>query len=261
MTAGYPACCSRLSGTSRAPIGDHGRVPHEPPPGPSEEGLPPAPDDASALARDVEALRRERAAQARRDRLVRWASGRTGSGVGAPLVAAVLLSVALVALLPVLLRPDLGEDLRPRPLASPETAPGAVGGLLPDVALTTPAGTLRARAVGRPGVLVLVPPSCACDPTVDSAVAQAREYTRNVRLVTDGSAPGALEEAARLQRTATRGLALVAADPDGALARAYAVRGVTALVLGADGVVLDVVRDIDAGQRLERRLSVLRRPS
>ncbi|MCW2608607.1 MAG: hypothetical protein JWO60_3300, partial [Frankiales bacterium] len=198
-------------------------------------------------------------ALARRARLRRWATGRSGAGVGAPLVAAVLLSVGLVALLPVVLRPDLADDPGPRPLASTTASPGAVGGLLPDVGLTSPAGPLRARDTGRPGVVVLVPARCGCDPAVDEAVSQSREYTRNVRLVADGREPGAGDEADRLRREVARGLALSATDPGGALAGAYAAQGVTVLVLGADGVVQDVLRDVRPGQRLEARLSVLRR--
>ncbi|MCU1691712.1 MAG: hypothetical protein JWM64_803, partial [Frankiales bacterium] len=48
-----------------------------------------------------------------------------------------------------------------------------------------------------------------------------------------------------------------ATDPGGALATAYGARGLTVLAVAADGVVLDVVRDVVAGQRLEARLSAL----
>ena len=234
-------------------------------PDPSPEDLPDplvqVPDDASSLARDAEALRRERRAQARRDRMRRLALGRTGAGVGAPLVAAVLLVVALFAALPVVFRPALQGGAEPRPLADPTAAPGTVGGLLPDVGLRTPAGPLPARSTARPGVVVLVPVACGCDDAVEQAVVQAREFTRNVRIVTDGRTEGAAREADRLRQEVARGLARSATDPAGALATAYGARGVTVLALAADGVVLDVLRDVRADQRLAARLSVLQPPS
>lgn len=238
---------------------------HQAPDGPAGSGRPDphedlvveVPDDASALARDVEALRRERRAQARRDRLRRLALGRSGVGVGAPLVLAVLVAVGMVAALPVLLRPELALDPGPEPLASPTVPPGQVGGLLPDVALRAPQGTLPARSSARPGVLVLVPARCGCDDAVEQAVVQSREFTRNVRLVVDGREDGAVDEAVRLRREPARGLASSATDPAGALATAYGARGLTVVAVAADGVVLDVLRDVRAGQRLEARLSVL----
>lgn len=227
-------------------------------PGPADEGpRVVVPDDASSLARDAEALRRERRASARRDRLRRLAAGRTGVGVGAPLVLLVLLLVGGVAALPVVLRPDLSADAPPRPLATPAVPPGEVGGLLPETVLDTPAGPLAARGSARPGVLVLVPTGCRCDELVDGAVAQAREFTRNVRLVIDGREPGADEEAVRLRRAVAGGATRSGTDPSGALAQAYGARGVTLLAVGQDGVVLDVLRDVRPGQRLEARLMVL----
>jgi hypothetical protein len=223
------------------------------------EPFPQVPDDARALERDVEALRRERRAQARGARLRRMVAGRTGAGVGTPVVAAVLLVVGLFAALPVVLRPGLDEDPDPRPLAAPTVAVGQVGGLLPGTVLRTPAGELRVRDVARPGVLVLVPTACGCDPAVLEALLQSREFTHNVRVVTDGREPGAAAESVRLQHDVGRGLVASAVDPRGTLATAYPARGVTVLPVAADGVVLDVVADVRQGQRLEARLSVLRR--
>lgn len=227
-------------------------------PGPAD-GFPEVvvPDDASALARDAEALRRERRAHARRARVQRLATGRTGAGVGAPLVLLVLLLVGCVAALPVVLRPDLPADAPPRPLAAPVVPPGEVGGLLPETVLDTPAGPLPARESVRPGVLVLVPAACGCDPLVAGAVAQAREFTRNVRLVVAGREPGARTESLRLRRVASGGAARTGTDPTGALAGAYDARGVTLLAVGQDGVVLDVLRDVQPQERLEARLMVL----
>ena len=190
-------------------------------------------------------------------RLRRLATGRSGTGVGAPLVLLVLLLVGGVAALPVVLRPALPADAPPQALAAPAVPPGEVGGLLPATVLQTPAGPLPARDSARPGVLVLVPADCACDQRVAGAVAQAREFTRNVRLVVDGTGPGARTESLRLRRVTSGGAARTATDPSGELAGAYGAAGVTVLAVGRDGVVLDVLADVQEGQRLEARLMVL----
>ena len=265
LTRAGVACSARSARARPARVGHHGRVRPDPADGPPDEpvgGLPAGPpfvvpDDASSLARDAEALRRERRALARRDRLRRLAQGRTGNGIGAPLVLAVLLLVGGVAALPVVLRPHLPADAPSRPLAAPAARPGAVGGLLPETTLDTPAGPLPARDSTRPGVLVLVPSACGCDELVDGAVAQAREFTRNIRLVTDGREPGAGREADRLRRAVAGGVARSGTDPGGVLASAYDARGVTLLAVGQDGVVLDVLRDVQPQERLESRLMVL----
>lgn len=244
---------------ARTPVGHHGQVRPDPSAGDLPD-LPVVPDDASSLERDVEALRRERRALARSRRVRRLLRGRSGAGLGGPVVAAALLVVALVATLPVLLRPALDADPRARPLAAPSVPPGRVGGLLPDVTLETPVGDLAARDVARPGVLELVPTRCGCDAAVREAVDQAREYTRNIRLVTDGRVAGAAQEADRLRVDVSRGLARSAQDPLGALATAFRARGVTLVLLRADGVVLDVLPDVQPGERLEQRLTVLRAP-
>jgi hypothetical protein len=217
------------------------------------------PDDARALDRDVRALRRERRARARRSRLLGLVTRGPGSRVGVPagLVVAALTVVALFAALPVLLRPAGVVEPPRRPLAAPAVAPGQVGGLLPDVPLRAGERTLPVRSAVRAGVLVLVPPACGCDELVHDVVAQALEFTRNVRLVVDGRVPGAEREAVRLRAQAVRGLARSAVDPTGALVRAYAPHGVTVLPVAGNGVVLHVLRDVRPEQRLEAQIDDL----
>ncbi len=58
-----------------------------------------------------------------------------------------------------------------RPSRSPPrpAAPGSVGGCCPTPGCSRPAGPLAARDTARPGVLVLVPDRCGCDPAVEQA--------------------------------------------------------------------------------------------
>lgn len=214
------------------------------------------PDDARDLARDLEALRRERRAQARRDRLRRLVltsrDGRTRlSGLG---LTGALLVVLVPAVLLALLTPQLASGPPPSPLAAPPVAPGQVGGLLPDVVLLVRTGTLPVRATTRPGVLLLVPAACRCDAAVSDVTDQALDQALGVRLVVDGSAgeAAATREADRLRLGPARGLVPSAVDGAGALSRAYSARGLTLLAVAADGVVTHVVRDVQPGQRLTR---------
>lgn len=205
------------------------------------------PDDPRDLARDARALARERRGTARRARASRLLLSRRGDLVGpSPLLALVVLAaVALLATLPVLLRPQLGVGPQDgEPLAAPAQRPGEVGGLLPDVTLQTPAGEAGTRGLTRPGVLVLVPVPCAdCAQTLGPAIDRLLQGARAVRLVSTGAQDPGGGGVAALGRGPGRGLVTTAVDPEAALARAYAARGVTAVLYGPDGRVVDVVRD------------------
>jgi hypothetical protein len=77
------------------------------------------------------------------------------------------------------------------PLASPATAPGKVGGLLPDLALISPLGqenqtTVAARAL-RPSAVVLVPAHCSCGPVVADVLRDADVVRVAAAVVATGS--------------------------------------------------------------------------
>ena len=119
------------------------------------------PDDISSLDAEVRALRRERRARARRDRLRRLVSPR---GVAGPLVIVVLLMVAGFASLLVLFQPR-----RPTASPAPLASPGAGSGRderLPDLAVTQADGTSKRLRDFRPAVLALAPVGCGCDATL-----------------------------------------------------------------------------------------------
>lgn len=223
---------------------------------------PPAvrvPDDARDLFRDVAALRRERRAARRRGRWARLLGAGSTRPVPGRLVVVVLVAVAVVASLPVLLRPGTTAPPPARPLASPATPPGQVGGLLPEAGLATPGGPTTTRALPRPGALVLAPVPCegTCAAVVSEVVSSLRQATRAIRLLTPGPADPQGRAADGLRVGPARGLATSGVDVADVLAPAYAAVGLTVLTTGPDGVVLDVVRDVQPGRRLDAEVGRL----
>lgn len=218
-----------------------------------------APDDARDLHRDVEALRRERRAHDRRQRLGRLLLTRRWHryGLSGPLVLAVLVVVGGFGALMTLLRPNFPDRPAARPLASPSVAPGQVGGLLPEGPVTTPAGRTDVRALARPGVLLLVPTPCGCDPLLSGVVNQVLQVNRNVRLLSTGAQDPDGRGVTALRVGPARGLPTSGVDEQGVLTRAYDARGVTALFVAPDGVLVDVVRDVQPGQRLDAQVGRL----
>ena len=217
------------------------------------------PDDARDLGRDVEALRRERRASDRRSRAGRLlVTGRYRRvGLSTPLIIAILVVVAGFGALMTVLRPSFPEPAGPQPLASPAVAPGGVGGLLPDGPVTTPAGPTTTRALPRPGVLVLVPVPCGCDPLLGGVVDQVLQVTRDVRLLSTGAQDPGGQAVRALRDGASRGLVTAGVDERGVLASAYGARGVTVVLVAPDGVVVDVVVDVRPGQRLDAQVGRL----
>lgn len=220
------------------------------------------PDDARDLLRDVEALRRERRARSRRQRAGRLLLTRRWQryGLSGPLVLAVLAVVGVFGALMTLLRPSFPAGSGPEPLAAPAVAPGQVGGLLPDTPVLTPVRTTTTRALARPEVLVLVPVPCRCDDVLSGVVDQVRQATRDLRLLSTGSADPAGREVAALKTGPARGLVDSGVDLQGVLHRTYdptPAAGPTVLFVDPDGVVADVVRDVQPGQRLDGPVSRL----
>lgn len=236
---------------------------HESARGPGEEPVL-VPDDARALEHDVRALERERRSARRRSTARRLLLSRPSRlGVPGLLVVLVLACVAGVGSLVVLLHPQFGDRPLPRPLAQPPVPAGQVGGLLPEGPVLTPAGRTTTRALPRPGTLVLVPTPCSCGPAAAWVVDQALQVSRNVRLISDGSQDPSGTAAAALRTGATRGLATSGVDERGVLAT-YAgpaaqrdPAAVTAVLVGGDGVVVAVVRDVRQGRRLDAEVGRL----
>lgn len=144
----------------------------------------------------------------------------------------------------------------PKPVASPLVPAGRVGGLLPDIVLSGRVQPSRARDL-RPGVVVLVAPSCDCLAAVRQVVAAASRHGLVTYLVESGTSVG---EVATLAVRAG-GQVGPYADPGGALARAYGLHTTAALVLVRDdGVVTQVIDAVAPSLRLDQALERLVTP-
>jgi hypothetical protein len=188
------------------------------------------------------------------------AGGRVAGIPGALLIGLLVVVGALGALLPILgARPRILPPRTTAPLASPTVAVGEVGGLLPGLVLTGPAGPVAVRDL-RPAVLVLLPAPCRCAGAVAELVGQTHETnplptylvapkvgdSELDGLVTDPSAAG------------RRAVGLT--DPTGALAASYpaspaAPSSPTLLLVGPDGRLLRPPRALHPGDRLETWLA------
>ncbi|HEV7209413.1 MAG TPA: hypothetical protein VGN54_11820 [Mycobacteriales bacterium] len=234
-----------------APPPDEGR-PDEPLAWPDDLVVP---DDISALAADIEALRRERAAARRRSLLQRalFTRRRRSYGLSAPMVIAVLLLIGTCGSLLVLLGPRRVNTDGPSalPLAHPAAAAGTVGGLLPDLVLHTPNGFSNPTpGLARPAALILIPPGCKCPDGVTHAVAAAATYTLHEFVV------GSNDPDTRLYAEPHQRLVTGLVDDAGALLAAYGAGpgGPTVVVLGRDGVVTAVATAVGAATPLAQQL-------
>jgi len=209
------------------------------------------PDDIRELQPDIDAYHRE-LRHARRRRRWAWLTGspawqRWSFPVGV-MTGAVALAAAVFALLAIDGARGRFERPAPAPLATPDVAAGSVGGLLPDTALVTTAHSqLSARAL-RPALVALIPAHCNCRSLLNSLAAQAEEV--QISLVVVGAGRGNADITA-LPGQITRGRVVAAYDDAGVLAGTYSARGVTTLIVGRDGVVTDVAKDVTASTRLE----------
>ncbi len=224
----------------------------------SDTGPIHVPDDISALEPDIVALRRERAAAARRERLRRLARAPrwVRFGIAVPLIVGVL---AVAAVSGAWLSVE-GNRVAPAgtlapPLASPGVAAGTVGGLLPEATLDV-GGAAEYTAELRPAVIALVPASCTgCVASARDLLQQVSALQGQVLFVSAGSAVSA---AADRLGTLLPAATSEATYPHGVLAAAYhpAVNQLTVLLVRSDGVVTAVLRGFGGGMHLEAGFSL-----
>jgi hypothetical protein len=209
------------------------------------------PDDARALQGDVRALRRERRASARHDRLGRLLLTRRWHryGMSGPIVVVVLVLVAAFASLMVLFQPRRPAN-RPVPLAIGVRGAGQEGGLLPDVQLARADGTaVQAREL-RPAVFAVVPSACTCEGVLHRYGEAAKRH--HLTFLHVGTTLPALPPDLA-DRWVVR-----ASEASGALLRAYHVSSTPVLLLvRADGVVNRVLPNEPAPNALNSELAVL----
>jgi len=201
------------------------------------------PDDARELARDVEAWRREERWARRHRRFERLFFLRRARdrGVPAPVVALVLISVALFGATITFLTPHGVRPVTPPValrLAAPAASAGTTGGLLPDDQLTASNGVASARDL-RPGLVAILGPGCDCAHAVAALSREASLSALAVYVV--GTPPQAdqVDQLIQISRSNVHGLI----DTSGQLIAAYEPHGLTVVPVHADGVTDAVVRD------------------
>jgi hypothetical protein len=226
-------------------------------PGPDDGSLPPAdievPDDASGLARDVLAYRREIRARGRQERLLRVARrlGLTGHPTVFPLIAT---CVALALLAGTMLSvATINSGAPPLTSASPQpsvtTLPG--GEVRFDNARAMPTAALDGSLV------LLIAPDCGCGAVLESLTRQAKEAGALVYFVYDAKhANAGLPQLTQMTSQYGDSWARTVYDPSGAFFFAFATYQVTALLVYGNGVV-HVVRTFPATLDLTPALRVL----
>jgi hypothetical protein len=211
-----------------------------------DDGLPEIdveiPDDIRELDRDVQAYHRELRRQRRHDLLRRMipGMGRLGPyGVLAPIVAAALIVTAVLGSVMSLLGPRPPSAARgagaPRGSSVAGDRPG-VGSALPNAAVTVDGIRTRLSSV-RSAVVVALPADCRCSGSVDSLVSTARSVGVAVYLSgphTDTDATAARD--GRYPR--------VLDGAQQAITSRYRPTGLSAVLVGKDGRVTDVLRDL-----------------
>jgi hypothetical protein len=163
------------------------------------------------------------------------------------LTGALVLAAAVIVLLVIDSHRLSAYDTRQAPLAQPSAATGTSGGLLPEITLTTTTGESVPSQSLRPALIALLPAHCDCTKLLSGLAAQAASLQLRL-IVVGGGTPNA--EVAALPGQIQAGNVTAAYDAQGTLASTYAAHGLTALVLGRDGVVTYIGRDVTDASRL-----------
>ena len=212
------------------------------------------PDDASSLFLDEKALARERKAAARRTRYRRLIFTRRYDrfGISGPIVFLVLLLVGLTAGAAVVLLAPVGEQAAPalQPLAAAPVG-AAIGDLLPAAQLSVRGTSREAERHDvhdvrdlRPSVVVLLPVACpTCRPDMEQLIVSSHSHGLRVHAVLPTEPTDLATELTLVAEPPTGGgSATLDVDTSGLLTQTYpTVAGhLTVLVVGADGVLIDV---------------------
>lgn len=217
-----------------------------------DDGLPEIdveiPDDIRELDRDIQAYHRELRRQRRQEFLRRVVPGigRLGPyGVLAPVVAAALIVTAVLGSVMSLLGPRPPSAVRgagsPGESAVAGNGPG-VGSALPNTPVSVDGIHTRLSSV-RSAVVVTLPQNCRCSGSVDSLVSRAR--SAGVAVYLSGRHADTDAAAARDGRYPR-----VLDGAQQALADRYRPSGLSAVLVGRDGKVTDVLRDLAHHKRV-----------
>ncbi|HEY0486728.1 MAG TPA: hypothetical protein VGD72_10815 [Mycobacteriales bacterium] len=206
---------------------------------PGEWGRLVIPDDVSALAAEIAAVRAQLGRERRRQWAARLVPRWLWSGVRTPLVGVLLLVAASFTSLFVVVLPAGAPLARAVPLARSTSLAGHDGGLLPDVQLLDALGSPFPMRDVRPGVVLLVGDGCACGDLVTEYVRATAEARMRLLVVGDEVAPA-------LPSEALRGRVMAASDPTRRLASALVPPrggGPAAVFVRADGVIYRISPD------------------
>jgi hypothetical protein len=219
------------------------------------------PDDARELARDIAAWRREERWKRRRRVLERVVGGRTPSSraLSAPIIITLMVAAALLGatlIFPGRTPPREATPPVPLVLAAPTSAPGTVGGLLPDDALVGQTGTTTARAL-RPALLAVTEPACGCTAALTHLAEEAADNGLTVYLIGSAAQQPALTALAGSTTLAVR----VMVDQDSAITTAFAKGALTVVAVHADGVIEQIVNDFTRTTSLDTVLAELKQPA
>jgi hypothetical protein len=221
-------------------------------------GLPPIdieiPDDARELDRDVQAYQRELRAQKRRRRASRLYGPLTRDGMALPLLAGCLMLALLTSTLLIMFAADqtgvpqlppratatAKQNLPKRTPTAAEPAAGKLGGPLPTTAVVIGGKNIQLRDVtaAMASVLTLVPANCNCAATLRQLSGQAAQERVMVYLV---GTPGSIKQVTSLAAQAGQAESHVANDTGDVLGSTYGQKGVTAILVRADGTVASVI--------------------
>jgi hypothetical protein len=219
------------------------------------------PDDARELARDIAAWRREEQWKRRR-RIFERALGRRSAStraLSAPIIITLMIAAALLgATLIFPGRTPAHPPTAPVPLvlAAPTSAPGTVGGLVPDDALLGQTGTTTARAL-RPALLAVTQSGCACTAALTHLAAEAADNGLTIYLIGSRAQQPELNALAGGTSLAVR----VMVDQDSAITTTFARGALTVVAVHADGVIEQIVNDFTRTTSLDTVLPALKQPA
>ncbi|MDX6744995.1 hypothetical protein [Actinocorallia sp. A-T 12471] len=209
------------------------------------------PDDASELDADVAIWRREEKVKQRKARWARLSKPFRGWGLALPVTVLVLLVALLSGAMMTLFGPRVPRPTTPaEPLVRPSAAPGSVGGLLPSAELTVNGAPLHTTRL-RPALIAIIPPACECDPALlgldrIADASAVRMYFLADRRTSGQSIKAAHEDLWKISGRVADSQAAIVDDSADLLARTYQARGLTVLVVKANGTVGQIMHDLRA---------------
>jgi hypothetical protein len=219
------------------------------------------PDDARELARDIAAWRREERWKRRRrvfDRLLGGGAASTRA-LTAPIIITLMIAAALLGA--TLIFPGRTPEHPPTApvplvLAAPTSAPGTVGGLVPDDALVGQTGTTTARAL-RPALLAVTQSECACGAALTHLAEEAADNGLTIYLIGSQVRKAELNALAGSASVAVR----VMVDQDSTITTTFAKGALTVVAVHADGVIEQIVNNFTRTTSLDAVLPELKQPA